>query len=71
MQSLLNEGVSLEVHDSRGRTPLMLAVIGGHQILVQRLLEKGANTAVVDQGGLTAPQHARRLGFVAIVNLLE
>lgn len=71
VQNFLNEGASIESSDAQGRTLLMLAVLGGHESLVKRLLEKGASRSAVDHEGLTALELARRLGFAALVSLLE
>lgn len=70
-ERLLQQGAPLNAPDEAGRTPLILAVIHGHAAMVQRLMALGANPALVDQGGLTALQHARRLGLDRIASLIE
>ncbi|MES2955028.1 MAG: ankyrin repeat domain-containing protein [Pseudomonadota bacterium] len=71
VETLLQQGATLNVPDSAGRTSLVLAVIHGHSALVQRLLALGANPALVDRDGLDALQHARRLGRDDMVRLIE
>ncbi len=68
---LVQQGAPLNGTDEAGRTPLMLAVINGHEAAARQLLSLGANRALVDREGLTALDHARRLGFTAIAALLE
>jgi len=71
LDSLLRQGALINEPDAAGRTPLALAVIHGQTAAVQRLLAAGANTAWVDREGLTALQHARRLGLSQIASLIE
>ncbi len=71
VQILLNAGASVNSRDALGRTPLIWAVLGGHEVLVRRLIEAGADKGIVDRDGLTALQCARRLGYTAIASLLE
>ncbi|WP_431095726.1 ankyrin repeat domain-containing protein [Polaromonas aquatica] len=71
LERLLQQGAPVNAADTAGRTPLVLAVMQGHTAVVQRLLAAGANPALVDQDGLNALQHARRLGFDGIARLIE
>ncbi len=59
-----------------GWTALMEAVILGngtkkYQEIVQILRDGGAKLDIPDHEGVTALQHARRLGYTEIVNILE
>ena len=71
LDRLLAEGAAVNAPDATGKTPLMLAVINDHVAAVRRLLLAGASPALTDREGLTALQHARRLGRDDIVRLLE
>lgn len=71
IERLLQQGAPVNAADAAGRTPLVLAVMQGHTAVVQRLLAAGANPALVDQEGLNALQHARRLGLDGIARLIE
>ncbi|MEO8390639.1 ankyrin repeat domain-containing protein [Polaromonas sp.] len=71
LERLLQQGAPVSAADAAGRTPLILAVMQGHTAVVKRLLAAGANPALVDQEGLNALQHARRLGLDDIAHLIE
>jgi len=71
VERLLQQGAALNAADAAGRTPLVLAAMQGHTAVVQRLLAAGANKALIDNDGLNALQHARRLGYDGIAHLIE
>ena len=47
-------GLDVKAVDSKNRTPLHMAVVGGHDTLVKWLLEQGANPKAADADGKTA-----------------
>lgn len=51
---LLQNGVSVDVADNNGFTPLMVASQYGHAMLVAYLIGRGANVSVADKEGDTA-----------------
>ncbi|KAK4203488.1 ankyrin repeat-containing domain protein [Triangularia verruculosa] len=69
---LLDTTAAKEDKDNLGRTPLHLAAQGGHEPIVKRLLEVGANTSVVDGSKYraTALHLAARKGKLGVVDLL-
>jgi hypothetical protein len=70
VQSLLDRGVSPKTKDENGRTPLHLAVMGGHQVTVEILLRSGADVNAVDNRGKTALDLAESGGHSALAALL-
>lgn len=50
VQSLLAQGIVVDVRDGRGRTPLMLALIAGNPEIVRLLLEAGADVCTCNKG---------------------
>lgn len=71
VESLIRQGAPVDARDNAGRTALMLAAMNGQTTAVQKLLALGANPAMVDREGLGAAQHARRLGYTRIAELIE
>ena len=71
VESLINQGVPVDARDTAGRTALMIAALNGHTAATQKLLALGAQTSLVDGDGLTAAQHARRWGYVALADLID
>src|SRR5688572_26063372 len=76
VQQLLREGYEVDVRDSRGATPLIVASRWGHNDLIDLLIKAGAkiNTkdkaSRVEYGGRTALYHACMIGRVGTVKLL-
>eukprot|EP00054_Salpingoeca_dolichothecata_P014030 m.78664 g.78664 ORF g.78664 m.78664 type:complete len:615 (+) comp20781_c0_seq3:138-1982(+) len=70
---LLDNNANIEQSDPRtGNTPLLLAIIGGHEMAVQTLLDHGARSDVVNIRKETAHSLARnRARSTAILNLLD
>jgi ankyrin repeat protein len=71
VSALLNEGANPEQMDSRGQTPLMLAVIAHRDDLVELLLAHHANPNAADRAGLTPLQRARMEDQRTIIHRLE
>jgi len=71
VEILIRQGAPIDARDNVGRTALMLAAMSGQATAVQKLLALGANPALVDREGMGAAQHARRLGYMRIAELIE
>jgi ankyrin repeat protein len=61
---------SVDVVDYDGQTALLVAAVGGHELIVRHLLERGANLNVVDAYGRTALYQAVWGGNPRIVQLV-
>ncbi len=57
--SLINAGASMHCVDERGRSPLVLAVLGGHVDTVRYLVELGADVAWRDSDDRDSASYAR------------
>lgn len=62
---LLDAGDNIEIRDSDGRTPLLLAVFHDHADVVALLIARGADVNAKDHGGF-APLHSHALHFGSI-----
>ena len=62
VKCLIDHGVDLNMRDSRGMTPLMLAVINGHGETLRLLLAACANINLMDTENRTALDHATDAG---------
>lgn len=71
LASRLAAGMSVDVRDAMGRTLLMRAAGAGQVDMVRRLLDAGADPRLVDSGGRTAGDGARRAGRPDIAALLD
>jgi hypothetical protein len=71
VQTLLNEGASVNSPDGNGTTPLLAAVRNGHLPVVQLLLEYGASPTEPDLKGHTAIAVARENGNSRLVAMLD
>jgi ankyrin repeat protein len=71
VQSLLNQGVNVNVRTVSGKTPLMAAAYKGYSDIVQMLLDNGADVTSKDGRSDTAEKIAERGGYTRIVELLK
>ena len=51
---LASKGANLNLCDEKGRSPLMLAVLGNRENVVKKLLELGASLSIEDKSGESA-----------------
>jgi hypothetical protein len=71
VKSLLKQGgVEIDVKDSEGRTPLMLAAMGGYVDVIATLISSGAAVDDQDNCGQTALWYASFNGYVDVVKKL-
>jgi ankyrin repeat protein len=68
--------IAIDHVNDLGWTALLEAVILGEgtkpwQRIVDSLVEHGADVSIADRDGVTALQHARRLGFTDIASILD
>lgn len=61
LQFLAKNGADLNIKNSQGYTPLMLAVLKNNIDMVRALLEAGADTSVTDNKGRTAKEIGQSL----------
>lgn len=72
VQFLLGKGANVDAVAPNRQTALMLAIIQtGKPEIVKLLLESGANADLADAEGLTARDHARKLGRTEVLAVLE
>lgn len=71
VQSLLNQGVNVNVTTISGKTPLMAAAYKGYSDIIQMLLDNNADVNAKDGRGDTAVKIATRGGYTRIAELLK
>lgn len=71
VRTLIAEGVDVNHQTGGGQTALMLAIIGGHEIVVRLLSRAGADPHLKDRLGLTAFDWVERRGFHEFAKLFE
>ena len=67
---LLKLGASIDHHNKEGKTPLMLATLGGHEQVVQTLVSAGADVYIQDNNNYTALTIACEMNSYTICNFL-
>ena len=65
---LLKYGASINHHNKEGKTPLMLATLGGHEQVVQTLVLAGADVYIQDNNNYTALTIACEMNSYTICN---
>jgi ankyrin repeat protein len=70
IRRLLAEGTDIATQDFEGRTPLHMAALNGHTLLVDLLISEGADVASRDKTGQTPLHLAAAEGHERVVELL-
>lgn len=71
VQTLMEQGVNVNVRTVSGKTPLMAAAYKGYGDIVTMLLTNGADVKIRDSKGDTALKIAARAGFSRVVDQLK
>jgi len=76
VRALIDAGTPLDHVNNLGWTAVMEAVVLGdggkqHQDTLKALLDAGANARIPDRNGVTALEHAKRRGYLAMSAILE
>jgi hypothetical protein len=71
VQSLIAQGVNVNIKTVTGKTPLMAAAYKGYSDIVQVLVDHGADANVRDSTGDTALRIAARAGFSRVIEQLK
>ena len=66
-----HEGIKVDFQDDHGATPLHLAAVRGHQEVVEKLLEAGADPLLQDSNGRVAADYARGGGHESLATHLD
>ena len=70
VEILIKNQTDINVKDSQGRTPLIIAAINHHHDIIKVLLDNKADTNVKDNNGVTALGHATIIGHMETFNSL-
>ena len=71
VESLLKNGIDINVRNSDGMTPLMAAASTGNMQIISLILAKGADTHAVNTLGENAGEMAARMRHTDAANLLK
>ncbi|KAM8924615.1 fibronectin type 3 and ankyrin repeat domains protein 1 [Pelodytes ibericus] len=70
-QCLITAGANVNAKDSDGKTPLMIATLNGHEHLVRLLTEKGADSNVKNEYGISIMDMAKAFNRQNVLVILE
>jgi ankyrin repeat protein len=71
VESLLKNGIDINVRNSEGMTPLMAAAGTGNMPIIRLILARGADSHAVNTLGENAGEMAARIGHAEAANLLK
>lgn len=71
VKKYIHKGADINVRDSMGRTPLIVAVIRGNLPLMKIIINGGADVIITDRSGMTAMDHAKEKNLPAIIRVLK
>jgi hypothetical protein len=68
---LLSNDADINLTNNKGATALIYAVCFNRPEVVKLLIEHNADVSLKDQDGLTVKDHAEKLGFEEIKDILQ
>ncbi len=71
VESLLKNGIDINIRNSDGMTPLMAAASTGNMQIIRIILAKGADTHAINTLGENAGEMAARMGHTEAAKLLR
>jgi uncharacterized protein len=70
MRALIGEGAEIDARGENGETPLILAILAGHNAVAELLIDRGANVMARNERGLTPLHAAAYSGSVEVARRL-
>ena len=70
VEAALAQGAEIDPPGDDGETPLILAILAGHDAVAQLLIDKGADVMARNEGGLTPLHAAAYTGSKSVAELL-
>ncbi|MDX5151423.1 MAG: ankyrin repeat domain-containing protein [Acidiferrobacterales bacterium] len=71
VETLLENGVNVNVKTVSGITPLIMAATKGYADIVKLLLDHGAHPGSIGKDGKTAREFAEELGYTRVVEMID